>query len=100
MRYSIPQSSLNVDGSDGFFQFVGTAAELLQLLVGQVILDFSTDSLAVHDAQYTQADIGNAVFSVHHGGDRQRCAGAVEDALDDVAGQKRPRRRRCLPWPG
>lgn len=53
IRYSFCFYHLNVDGRDGFFQLVSAAAELLYLLVGQVVLNFSTDPVAVHDAQHT-----------------------------------------------
>ena len=85
MRYSIRLPSLDVNGCNGFFQLIGTVTELLQHFIGQIILDFSPNSVAVHNAQYAQADIGNAILSVHHGRNRQRRAGTVQNAFDDVA---------------
>ena len=72
-----------------FVEYATLEAQLQAVADGDV--DLAADTVAVHNVQGAQADVLDAVFTVHHAGNGHGGVGVAEDAFADVADGNRDR---------
>ena len=75
----------DLDLADDVLQLFGARAQLIDLAVGQLVQDLAAHALVVDQRERRQADVGHAVFAVHHRRDGQRGPGGTLHALAQMA---------------
>lgn len=76
-------------------QLFRAGAELVDLAVGQLVEDLAAHALIVDQRERGQADIGHAVFAVHHGRDGHSRSGRALHTLAQVADRHGDGIERC-----
>ena len=75
----------DVEASDNALQRIGAVAQLCDFFIRQFDVDLAADAVVSDHVQRAEADVVDAVFAVHHGGNGHGRVDADEQRLADVA---------------